>query len=160
MLSSKFSQVRGAGRLQGANMEKVSQTTLVMVDDNLDEIFLTRRQVRRDGIINRFVSEKKPERLIETLDELIEMGAQQDSFLILLDINMPRSNGFETLKRIRAHPDYKDVPVVMLSASEDEADMFESFELGSDGYLVKPFTGEEFFAAVQNIPKVKKQLVQ
>lgn len=141
-------------------MSERGETTLVMVDDNIDEIFLTRRSVRQEGIVNRFVSEKKPERLMKTLEELVEMGVDKSTFLILLDINMPRTNGFETLKAIRAHPDYKDVPVVMLSASEDEEDMFESFELGSDGYIVKPFTGEEFFAAVQNIPKVKKQLIQ
>lgn len=137
-----------------------SETTLVMVDDNIDEIFLTRRSVRQEGIVNRFVSEKKPERLFDTLGELVEMGVNQRTFLVLLDINMPRVNGFETLKAIRLHRDYKDIPVIMLSASEDEADMFESFELGSNGYLVKPFTGDEFFAAMQNIPNVKKQLIQ
>lgn len=137
-----------------------AESTLVMVDDNMDEIFLTRRHVRRDGIVNRFVSEKKPERLGQTLDELVDMGVDKNSFLILLDINMPRVNGFETLKKIRAHPDYKDTPVLMLSASDDEVDMLEAFELGCDGYIVKPFSGEEFFAAVQNIPRVKKQLIQ
>lgn len=131
-----------------------------MVDDNIDEIFLTRRTVRKEGIINRFVSEKKPEHLVDTLDELVELGVEKSSFLILLDINMPKINGFETLKTIRSHPDYKDTPVLMLSASEDEADMRQSFELGGDGYIVKPFSGDEFFAAVQNIPKIKKQLVQ
>ncbi len=141
-------------------MSNLLESTLVMVDDNIDEIFLTRRQVRKDGIINRFISEKKPEKLIETLDELIGTGIEKSSFLILLDINMPRSDGFETLKKIRAHPEYKDIPVVMLSASDDEADMFESFELGSDGYIVKPFSADEFFAAVENIPRIKKQLIQ
>ncbi len=141
-------------------MTNLTDSTLVMVDDNIDEIFLTRRQVRKDGIINRFISEKKPEKLLETLAELIEAGIEKSSFLILLDINMPRINGFETLKRIRAHPDYKDIPVVMLSASDDEADMFESFDLGGDGYLVKPFAADEFFAAVENIPRIKKKLIQ
>lgn len=141
-------------------MTDVSETTLIMVDDNIDEIFLTRRHVRRDGIINRFVSEKKPERLVTTLDELTETGLKKSSFLILLDINMPRSDGFETLETIRSHPDYKETPVIMLSASNDESDMLESFDRGSDGYIVKPFSSDEFFAAVNNIPRVKKKLVQ
>jgi len=55
-------------------MAAQSEVTLVMVDDNADEIFLTRRLVRRDGIINNFVSEKKPERLFETLSELRRVG--------------------------------------------------------------------------------------
>lgn len=142
------------------SMREVTETTLIMIDDNVDEIFLTRRQIRRDGIVNRFVSEKKPERIFEALDELRQIGIDPKSFLILLDVNMPRSDGFETLAKIREHPDYKDIPVLMFSASDDDADMFRSFDMGSDGYIVKPFSSDEFFAAIQNLPQVKKQLVQ
>jgi len=131
-----------------------------MVDDNADEIFLTRRQVRKEGIVNNFVSERKPERLIEMLGELSEAGIDKSKLLILLDIKMPRSNGFDTLGVLRAHPQYKDVPVIMLSVSDDETDMFEAFDLGANGYVVKPFKADEFFAALTNIPSVKHQLVQ
>jgi CheY-like chemotaxis protein len=140
-------------------MLKPSELTLVMVDDNVDEIFLTRRQMRREGIVNGFISERKPERLMEMLDELAEAGIDKDKVLILLDINMPRTNGFEALGVLRAHPKYKDIPVVMLSASDDETDMFEAFDLGANGYVVKPFKADEFFAALTNIPTVKHQLV-
>lgn len=130
-----------------------------MVDDNVDEIFLTRRKLRKEGIVNRFVSERKPERIFEALDELIEMGIDKKTFLILMDVNMPKVNGFETLQKLRAHPDYADVPVLMFSASDDPEDIFESFEVGSNGYIVKPFTSEEFFAAVKNLSSVKTQLM-
>lgn len=141
-------------------MSGLSEVTLVMVDDNTDEIFLTRRQVRQEGIVNNFVSEKKPQRLLETLSELSAMGVDKKNFMILLDINMPRSNGFETLKQIRESEDFKHVPVIMLSASDDEADMFESFDLGANGYIVKPFRADEFFAALTNIRQIKYQLMQ
>ena len=137
-----------------------TESTLIMVDDNIDEIFLTRRQVRRDGIVNRFVSEKKPEHLLETLDELVELGISKDSFLVLLDISMPRCDGFELLKQIRGHPVYRDIPVLMLSASDDETDRYEAEKLGSDGYIVKPFSTSAFFAAVRNIPAIKNQILQ
>ena len=139
-------------------MSILTESTIVMVDDNIDEIFLTRRHVRRDGIINRFVSEKKPERLIQTLDELVQMGVDKSSFVILLDINMPRINGFDTLRKLRANKDYSDVLVFMLSASNDENDMIEAKELGSDGYLVKPFSSHEFFTELQYISRVKKKI--
>jgi DNA-binding response OmpR family regulator len=131
-----------------------------MVDDNADEIYLTRRQVRRDGIVNNFVSEKKPENLLTTLAELRKMGVDKAKIIVLLDINMPRLNGFETLKQIRADAEFKDVPVIMLSASDDEADMFEALDLGASGYVVKPFKADEFFAALTNLPQVKYQLMQ
>ena len=141
-------------------MHKPSEITLVMIDDNPDEIFLTRRQVRREGIVNSFVSEEKPERIFDTLAELRKAGVDKSKILILLDIRMPRENGLETLQKIRANRDYKDVPVIMLSASNDESDMFEAFDLGANGYVVKPFKADEFFAALSNLPSVKHQLVQ
>jgi two-component system response regulator len=141
-------------------MANSSAITLVMVDDNADEIFLARRQVRRDGIVNNFISEKKPEHLLETLAELRKMGVDKDKIIVLLDIKMPRLDGFETLKQIRADDVFKNVPVIMLSASDDEADMFEAFDLGASGYVVKPFKADEFFAALSNLPQVKYQLMQ
>jgi CheY-like chemotaxis protein len=136
------------------------EITLVMVDDNADEIFLTRRLVRREGIINNFVSEKKPERLFETLSELRRAGIDTQNIILLLDISMPRVDGFETLKRVRSSAAYRRVPVIMLSASDDEADMTEAFALGANGYIVKPFRGEEFFTVLNGLPHIKHQLVQ
>ena len=141
-------------------MSTSSPVTLVMVDDNADEIFLTRRQVRRDGIVNNFISEKKPERLLTTLADLCSTGVDKSKIIVLLDINMPRVNGFEMLKQIRADQNFRDVAVIMLSASDDESDMFEAIDLGASGYVVKPFKADEFFAALTNLPQVKYQLVQ
>ena len=140
-------------------MNSQSEMTLVMVDDNADEIFLTRRFVRRDGIVNNFVSEKKPERLFDTLEELRGVGVDPQKIIILLDINMPRMDGFDLLKQIRASAEFRNSPVVMLSASDNEADVMEAMALGANGYLVKPFEGEEFFQVVNNIPQVKHRLV-
>lgn len=137
-----------------------SEITIVMVDDNPDDILLTRRQVRRDGIVNHIVSEKRPERLLQTLAELNRSGVDKSKIMILLDVNMPGSSGFETLKMIRQNETFKKVPVIMLSSSDNEADMFQSFEMGADGYIVKPFRADEFFAALTNIPQVRYQLVQ
>ncbi len=141
-------------------MPNTSEITLVMVDDNADEIFLTRRQVRRDGIVNNFVSEKKPEHLLQTLTHLGKTGVDKSKIMILLDINMPRANGFETLKKVRSDREFKDVPIIMLSASDDAADMFEAFDLGASGYIVKPFKADEFFAALTNLPQIKYQLIK
>jgi CheY-like chemotaxis protein len=132
-------RARAEGETNRGRYDEPSELKLVMVDDNADEIFLTRRQVRKEGIVNNFVSERKPERLIEALGELEQAGVDKNKLLILLDIKMPRSNGFDTLGTIRADPAYKNVPVIMLSASDDEADMFEAFDLGANGYVVKPF---------------------
>ena len=139
-------------------MHKRSETTLIMVDDNVDEIFLTRRQVRKVGIVNRFISEQDPEKIFETLAELKSLGNQ--NVLILLDVAMPRLNGMELLRQLRAHPDYAAIPVIMLSASDDESDINEAMKLGADGYIVKPLKAETLFAMLKNVPSVKQCLVQ
>jgi two-component system response regulator len=141
-------------------MSNASEITLVMVDDNADDIFLTRKLMRKEGIINSFISERKPERVIEVLHDLRKMGLEKSSLMVLLDVKMPRMNGFELLKKIRETAEFKDVPVIMLSSSDDEADMFESFDLGANGYVVKPFRGDEFFAAISNVKQIKHKLMQ
>jgi len=88
------------------------------------------------------------------------LGVDENHVMVLLDIKMPRSNGFDVLKKLRQNAKFKDVPVIMLSSSDDEADMFESFEMGASGYVVKPFRSDEFFAALSNVKQVKHQLVQ
>ena len=140
-------------------MTDKTQFTLVMVDDDEDEVFITRRLVRRSGIVNDFISERKPERLFPTLANLYDGGAARDKVIVLLDINMPRQDGFETLSQIRRNPEFSDIPVIMLSASDNEADMVGAAERGANGYLVKPFRSEAFFAALSGVPRVKHQLV-
>lgn len=139
-------------------MSNQSQFTLVMVDDNADEIFITRKLVRRSGIINNFISERHPEDLLDTLEQLGAIGVDQSQMIILLDINMPRINGFEMLTRLRLHETFRDTLILMLSASDNEEDMAEAMRLGANGYLVKPFSSEEFFAALTGTPNIKYQL--
>jgi CheY-like chemotaxis protein len=126
--------------------------TIVMVDDNLDEIFLTRRQLQRDGVLDAFVEESRPERLLCTLDGLAQKGGDLAELIILLDINMPRLNGFDVLRQLRASDDYRDVSVIMLSASDDDADKTQARNLGADGYIVKPLTTEALRTAVASRP--------
>ncbi|MBP1853549.1 response regulator [Rhizobium halophytocola] len=134
--------------------------TILMVDDNQDEVFLTRRLLRRDGIVNNFVSERDPTRIFDTLDHLIELGGDRNRIMILLDLNMPQIDGFSVLRKIRKSKRYKDVTVIMLSASDDEGDMLDSFDKGANGYMVKPFRADEFFTVLNNVSHVRYQLVQ
>ena len=94
------------------------------------------------------------------MTHLGQTGVDKSKLMILLDIKMPRSDGFETLRKLRADREFKDVPVIMLSASDDASDMFEAFDLGASGYIVKPFKADEFFAALTNLPQIKYQLIK
>lgn len=133
--------------------------TILMVDDNADEIFLTRRLMRRDGIVNNVVSERDPTKIFDTLDQLVDLGSERNRILVMLDLNMPQLDGFAVLKKIRKSRRYKEVIVIMLSASDDEGDMLDSFEKGANGYMVKPFRVDEFFTVLNNVSQVRYQLV-
>ncbi|HID08107.1 MAG TPA: response regulator, partial [Armatimonadetes bacterium] len=70
---------------------------------------------------------------------------------IILDVMMPRLDGFETLKRLKADPETRDIPVVMLTARAQDKDVLTGYTLGTDLYLTKPFSPIELLTMVQRI---------
>lgn len=134
--------------------------TIVTVDDDADQLSLTRRLLRKEGIVNNVISERDPENLFNCLDMLMDTGGDRRRIMILLDLNMPGVDGFSMLKRIRQSNRYRDTTVIMLSGSDDEDDMMEAFDLGANGYVVKPLRADELFAALTNVSKIRYQLVQ
>jgi two-component system response regulator len=91
---------------------------------------------------------------VEALDYLYCRGAYEgrgkgNPAVVLLDIKMPRVDGLEVLKRMRADEHFRRVPVVILSSSREESDLIESWDLGVNAYVVKPVDVGQFFSAVQ-----------
>jgi two-component system response regulator len=94
---------------------------------------------------------------VEALDFLLGGATRSESDrnalprLLLLDLHMPRLDGIEVLKRLRADERTRFLPVVFFSSSDDEADEHEAYRLGADGYVCKPVGFEEFRAAIARI---------
>ncbi|MDB5243488.1 MAG: response regulator [Spirosoma sp.] len=84
--------------------------------------------------------------LLPKLDECAELPR-----LILLDVNMPRKNGFETLKELRSTPKFVDLPVIMLTTSTDKNDRERSLSLGATHFLTKPLTYQQLKALTQEL---------
>jgi DNA-binding response OmpR family regulator len=84
---------------------------------------------------------------LEAFDRAVEVRPD----LILLDVNMPGQDGFETSRRLRAHPTTTHVPVVFLTARTQEADVVMGYEHGGDGYVRKPFKPGELVARVESL---------
>ena len=124
---------------------------ILLVEDNPDDALLTVESLK-EGRIRNNVSHVEDG--VEALSFLRRDGEYADvprPDLILLDLQMPRKNGREVLAEIKEDPDLKTIPVVILTTSSAEKDVFESYNLHANCYVTKPIDMEEFIQAVRKI---------
>lgn len=107
-----------------------------LIDDNEDDRYLFNNAVRIANPSFQLQTYPDGMKFMEQLSSTLDNGATID--LILLDLNMPQMDGFEVLSRIKQHPTFKVIPVVIYSTSNADADALRCFELGANAYLVKP----------------------
>ena len=118
--------------------------TVLLVDDNFDHRFLTKRALKpleTDGKLRVLTAEDGEEAF-----QLLRTGLAPG--LVLLDIKMPRRDGFELLTEIRSDPTMATLRVVMFSSSENRVDVERARQLGADDYVTKPLDAREFQAKV------------
>jgi CheY-like chemotaxis protein len=113
---------------------------LLVEDDQIDQMNV-KRAFERNKIMNPlYVAENG----LEALEMLRDGRVPDERRLILLDLNMPKMNGIEFLKTLRADPDLGHTPVVVLTTSNDEEDKVNAYDLNVAGYLLKPVTFSNF----------------
>jgi DNA-binding response OmpR family regulator len=83
--------------------------------------------------------------------EALEKVAREKPDMVVLDVMMPRMNGFEVLKKLKADEATRDIPVIMLTAKAQDADVFRGWQSGVDSYLTKPFNPMELLTFVRRI---------
>ena len=116
-------------------------SAILLVDDNPHDVVLLRLAFRRVGIID-------PIKLVKDGTEAVRYlkgeGIYRDRHLypeptlMLLDLNMPQTSGFDVLRWLRAQPDFKRLSVVVMTGSKESEDVQKAYQLGADSYLVKP----------------------
>ena len=112
------------------------KNTILICDDEPDIVNLTERFLKLDSFKTLTCSNGK-----ECLKGLEEK--HEEIILILLDLMMPGLSGFEVLRNIRSKEDYKDIRVVLFTVKSFKEDIEKGKELGADGYITKPFSGNE-----------------
>jgi two-component system response regulator len=128
--------------------------TILLVEDNPDDEELTRRALKEANIANEIIVARNG---LEALDFLFGTGAHADRDLtrlpqlILLDIKLPRLNGFQVLERLRADPRTRLIPVVILTGSSEEEDVLASYQLGANSYVRKPVEFERFTDVIKQV---------
>ena len=131
-----------------------STATILLVEDNPDDEELTRVALQESKIANTLVVARDG---VEALDYLFGTGAHEgrDTRLmpqvVLLDLKLPRLNGMEVLRRMRADDRTRYLPVVVLTSSDEEKDLFESYGLGANSYVRKPVDFAQFVDSVRQL---------
>ena len=120
---------------------------ILLVEDNPADVLLTLRVFSQANIEAEIIVAEDG---VVALEMLAEPEAM-DPVLILMDINMPRKNGKDVLKEIKATTRFRHIPVVMLTTSDARDDIRESYENYASGYIVKPARLGEFMKAVQTL---------
>jgi|ERR1019366_1372015 CheY-like chemotaxis protein len=129
-----------------------AERTILLVEDNPDDEELTLRALRKNNIGNRVVVAHDG---VEALDYLHGTGPHsgRDTRLqpqvMLLDLNLPRIDGLEVLRRVRAHESTRHIPTVVLTSSKQDEDVVRSYSLGANAYVRKPVDFGEFLEAVK-----------
>jgi two-component system, response regulator len=126
-------------------------TSILLVEDDRDDEILTLRALKKNNIMNEVVVVRDG---AEALDYLFSTGSyasQKDApnpAIILLDLNLPKINGIEVLRRLRANERTRLLPVVILTSSSEEMDIVQSYSMGVNSYVRKPVDFEQFMKAV------------
>lgn len=128
--------------------------TILLIEDNPDDELLTIRALQKNNIANEISVARDGQ---EALDYLFGQGsfAERDTTclpqVVLLDLKLPKIDGLEVLRQIRASPLTQRLPVVVLTSSREESDIIASYSLGANSYVRKPVDFEQFIEAARQL---------
>jgi len=135
-------------------MDNHQTVEILLVEDNPDDAQLALRALKKSNVSNQILWVKDGE---EALDYMFFRGDYThrkqgpNPKLILLDLKMPKVDGLEVLAEIRKHPETKSTPIVILTSSQEERDITESYQLGVNSYIVKPVDFQKFAESIKDV---------
>jgi len=127
---------------------------ILLVEDNPDDVELTLRALGKRNLVNKIIVVSDG---AEALEFIFATGAYAEREIknkprvILLDLELPKVNGIEVLGKIKSDERTKNIPVVVLTSSQEEQDMVESYKLGVNSYIVKPVDFDQFSRVVSEL---------
>jgi CheY-like chemotaxis protein len=133
--------------------------TFLLVDDDPDDRFLTQAALRDSRLVNKVYEAVDGE---DALAFLRREGRHVDAprpDIVLLDLNMPRKDGRETLAELKADPELRSIPVVVLTTSKAEEDIFRSYDLGANSFITKPVGLDSFSSIMTDLARYWFQIV-
>jgi two-component system response regulator len=150
----KVQKARGPHFTLLCDGEKMQHKMILLVEDNPDDEALTLRALKKNNIGNELVVVRDG---AEALDFIFCQGAYAERNprdmpqVILLDLKLPKIDGLEVLRRIRANENTRLLPVVILTSSKEEQDRLKGYSLGANSYVQKPVDFDQFIGAVRQL---------
>ncbi len=127
---------------------------ILLVEDNPDDELLTLRAFKKNNIVNEVVVARDGSEALDYLFGTCTYAGRDVSVMpqvVLLDLRLPKVNGLEVLRRLRANERTKLLPVVVLTSSDEERDVVDSYSLGANSYIRKPVDFDQFVEAVRHL---------
>jgi len=122
---------------------------ILLIEDRSTDIDLTKRAFKRRNVLNPIQEARDGEEALAYIKRW-EAGEPAPVF-ILLDLKLPKVNGLEVLKQLKAHPAYASIPIIVLTTSAEDRDIEEAYKLGCNSYIVKPVEFEKFMDVATQI---------
>jgi two-component system response regulator len=133
---------------------EMTAVEILLVEDNPSDVQLTLHALKRHGLTNRVHVVRDGAEALEFLFATGAYAARAGSDcpkVVMLDLKLPRVDGIEVLREIRANPLTRTLPVVVLTSSREERDIAQTYHLGANSYIVKPVDFEQFTEAVRQL---------
>ncbi len=132
----------------------MEEKVILLVEDNPDDVVLTKMALEKSRIVNRLVVAEDGEVALDYLfsrGKFTDRDSRQMPEVVLLDLKLPRVDGLEVLRQVRANPATNLLPVVVLTSSSEDQDMIKSYKLGCNSFIIKPVDFDQFVNAVQQL---------
>lgn len=126
-----------------------SNYPILLVEDNPVDLDLTLRAFASRKLTNPIQVARDGEEALEFIQRW-EQGESRP-VVILLDLKLPKVNGLEVLQAIKSHPDFKTIPVVILTTSAESSDVRSAYQIGANSYIVKPVDFDKFIEVARHI---------
>lgn len=133
------------------NSQRKMSVNILLAEDNPADVRFTQEAFKEAKVINTLHVVPDGVEAMEFLHRQGKYSEAERPDVILLDLNMPRKNGYEVLAEIKADPDLKRIPVVILTTSEAESDVLKTYNLHANCYITKPVGLDQFIEVVQTI---------